>query len=207
MLKETPSPIDPEKAALLLREIAKTEEARVIPQIRFSPSGSDAHPWAASVLKVREGEESGYLEWLVEKGYLTRETFDVIVVCPLCQSADIAAHEKCFNCAGAFVRKEALLHHYRCSFVAAEKDFLKPSGRVCPKCVRPLREIGVDFDIPGEYYLCTACWEKFPEDALKGKCRSCRASFPMEEARSKTLFAYSLTSEGAQAAEKGRRGP
>lgn len=134
---------------------------------------------------------------LVGKGYLTRQFFDRIHCCPQCRSGHLSVREECRSCRSTNIREDVVIHHFRCAHEAPESQFRTGTGFECPKCARPLRHIGLDYDKPGSVTHCQECGGISDKPVVGFKCIDCDAHHTADQVPVKTWYSYSLTSSGA----------
>lgn len=186
---------DEERASVFLSEIRKKGLGRLEPVMSTNSRLGYVYPIVAEFCGVRDGSEIYWLESLVEAGRMTKDPFASFCLCPNCRDFRVRIGEECRTCPGAHLKRVDLLHHYRCAWIAPETDFLQGLQFVCPKCRRLLEQVGVDYDRPGRFYLCSVCVRRFPEDGLTARCESCRRSFPADDLPQETVFAYTVVTE------------
>ena len=86
-------------------------------------------------------------------------------------------------------------------------QFRRQSGFECPKCARPLRHIGLDYDKPGSITRCDDCGSINDKPSVGFKCIACGAHHSPDRVPVRTWYSYSLTSAGQQRALQGKDGP
>jgi hypothetical protein len=143
------------------------------------------------------------LEELADGGYLERIFSERISLCPSCESHALNVHDGCVSCASSNLEPFKALFHFRCGYVGPAISF-KPerNGLRCPKCSRLLRDLGTDYDSPGEYFRCRACAAMFQTPGVGARCLSCGARFAgagLEQVQHRDVFAYRLTAAGKAA--------
>lgn len=184
-------------ALALIREVRKKGLGRIAPTPSLEAPNGYFYPVAAEFYGVRDGSEVHRLKALANVGRLEKEIFDTFCVCMNCRDFRVRAWEECRSCLGAHLRRVELIHHYRCAWTAAETEFLKGHDYICPKCRRLLVMVGVDYDRPGRFYLCSACARKNPEDGVSAGCESCRRTFAADDLPTQMVYTYILKPEEA----------
>jgi GGDEF domain-containing protein len=96
-----------------------------------------------------------------------------------------------------------MIHHFVCAYIGPEGDFKKQQNLVCPKCLKPLKHIGVDFDRPSTVYQCRHCQKNSQETDVDAICIHCGKRSLPENLIKKTLKEYQLTSFGEHSAKFG----
>jgi diguanylate cyclase (GGDEF)-like protein len=173
------------------------------PQSQLDSSCGHSYPAAREIFECKPGEETAALEHLAEGGYLTRQFFDTIHLCAFCSHWALNFRELCPQCKSSNLKTVDLIHHYRCSYVGPCGEFRKGVRMECPKCKRDLRHIGIDYEQPASNYQCGSCAHVFTDARVSCRCLSCGQLFGVERATVRTLYAYRLSSKGAQAAAEG----
>lgn len=133
---------------------------------------------------------------LVEKGCLIRSFFDRIHCCPQCRSGHLSVREECHSCRSPNIREEVVIHHFECACEAPESHFRAGPGLTCPKCARPLRHIGLDYDKPGSISHCADCGAINDKPNVGFKCIDCGAQATPDQVPARTWYAYEMTSAG-----------
>jgi hypothetical protein len=140
---------------------------------------------------------------LDNKGYLRRRFFDRLFCCPQCRSAHLSVREECHSCRSANISEEVVVHHFQCAHEAPESQFRSHGGFTCPKCARPLRHIGLDYDKPGSITRCFECGAINDKPAVGFKCIDCGAHHAPDQVPARTWYAYSLTAVGQRRVLRG----
>jgi hypothetical protein len=158
--------------------------------------------------ELRDATLVNDLEDLANGGHLERIFVERVSLCPSCESHALNVHDACVSCASSNLQPFKALFHFRCGYVGPGTSF-KPErdGLRCPKCNRILRDLGTDFDSPGEYYQCRACTAMFQTPAVGARCMSCGGRFSgdaLESIAHRDVFAYRLTAAGKAALEGDR---
>lgn len=143
---------------------------------------------------------------LDKQGLLTRRFFDRLFCCPQCRSAHLSVREECHSCRSANISEEVVVHHFRCAHEAPESQFRSHGGFTCPKCARPLRHIGLDYDKPGSITRCDDCGAINDKPAVGFKCVDCGAHHAPDQVPARTWYSYSLTAAGQRRVLQGADG-
>src|SRR5690606_40183182 len=131
-------------------------------------SGYVYYPLAGRLVAVAEVANA-----LSQKGYLSRRFFDRFHICPECRSSRLNVREECHRCRSADLVEEGIVHHFGCAHEAAEAMFLRGQDLICPKCLKPLRHIGIDYDRPGSVQTCRACGHMDDTTSVGFVCVAC----------------------------------
>ncbi|WP_022947003.1 TackOD1 domain-containing metal-binding protein [Methylohalobius crimeensis] len=107
-------------------------------------------------------------------------------ICPQCQAEDLDQHE--------------LIHHFRCSYVGERDEFGQGEEKICPKCERKLKHIGVDYDKPSTIYRCNRCRHRFQEPLIVTECYHCGRRTEPEHQLLRVIKSYRVTAMGDNAA-------
>lgn len=131
---------------------------------------------------------------LFNKGLVVRSFFDRIYYCLQCHSGHLSVREECHSCRSSNIREETIVHHFLCAHEAPESQFRIGTGFECPKCARPLRHIGLDYDKPGSITRCDDCGSINDKPAVGFRCIDCGAHQLANQVPAKTWYSYNLTS-------------
>ncbi|WP_139219076.1 hypothetical protein [Bosea sp. CRIB-10] len=136
---------------------------------------------------------------LSDLGYLQARFFDRTNTCPSCSSARLLLREECSACRGGRVKDEAIIHHLRCAYQAAESRFERGADLVCPKCRQQLNHFSVDYDKPGMALVCGDCGHMTGEPAIGFRCIDCGMKDDAERLIARDVNAYELKHQGRTA--------
>jgi CheY-like chemotaxis protein len=160
-------------------------------------------PLAALILGVESGEEFSQVAWLAELGLLRSAFRDRIHTCPYCAHYAINFREVCPTCRSPHLAVEENVHHFRCGHVAPEREYREGSLLMCPKCRRPLRHVGVDYDRPNQVAVCVDCHAFTTEPEVECLSLECGRVFSPGSSIKLDVNGYSLTLQGVAAAAQG----
>ncbi|MDR1755754.1 MAG: hypothetical protein LBR65_02185 [Culturomica sp.] len=133
----------------------------------------------------------GELARIAKDGYIDKKFQDKLHLCPQCHSIHLIYRETCVKCNSAHLTMHPVIHHFRCSNVSPEKDYIDGEKLICPKCHKQLRHLGVDYDKPSVINTCQACTFCSQNSNLVTQCLHCQKTTPVEELFPFTLFGYS----------------
>ncbi len=187
----------------LLRKVAAAEPPVLRPQSSLGSFCGYAYEEAREALGGGPGEEIEHLEHMADLGLLDRQFFDKVHLCPACSSFTLNFREVCPRCASANVSITEMIHHYKCGYVGPESEFRDGVRYECPKCARPLRHIGLDYERPAATYLCHSCREILTEPKVNCLCLKCGNAAGVDKATVRTVHIYRLSAKGALAASRG----
>ena len=193
-----------DKRLLLLKELLERNGEKLMPERELASPFGHGYPVARQVLETSVGKETEDLEWLSNGGYLERQFFDKIHLCPYCSHYAINFHEVCPRCRSADTGIVEMVHHFRCGTVAPEAEFRNGARFTCPKCRRPLRHLGVDYERPSASYVCGGCRHLFLDPPVSCRCLNCSEEFDVAKAKLHSVYSYSLSENGAIAASRER---
>jgi len=142
--------------------------------------------------------------FLSESGFLVKEYYEIAQTCPRCESIILLFRDACINCDSPNVEEEPLIHHFSCGFQSAESHYLATNDNLlneyfCPKCHKPLRHFGVDYDKPGVVYFCNHCNESNSDTKAVFKCLKCNHTGKGEDSPRVSILSYDLTNMGKKA--------
>lgn len=101
-------------------------------------------------------------------------------VCPKCYDKGMIYQETCPKCGSIDVVEQNMIHHFRCANISPEKTYMKDGRLICPKCMKELHHIGVDYDRPTTSYTCNKCSINFSEAKMICECETCLTKSPVE---------------------------
>lgn len=126
---------------------------------------------------------------------------EVAHCCNKCQSILILLRDSCINCSSPHIEEHRLIHHFECGFQSSESMFTVNNVNllneyVCPKCRKPLRHFGVDYDKPGVTYHCLSCSQDNSDTQVTVKCLSCEHEGNVDNISRLNILSYEITSFG-----------
>ncbi len=192
-----------DRRVALLRELSKDAAASLRPQHNTESPCGYVYARAQRVFRTRPGGEVEMLDHLADLGYLAREFADVIHLCPRCRWFTLNFREECPACASANLTVVAMIHHFKCGYVAPEQEFQAGHEYACPKCLTTLQHVGVDYERPTTNHLCGSCKQVFRDPDVFCLCLTCGDVAHASATIVRQLSAYRLTPKGLHAAELG----
>lgn len=187
----------------LIELMIRREIKEIVPEFDLAANFGYSIKVARDILKTKPGEEFAYLDVLADRGLLLKEHFDTVNLCPRCVSFTLKVNMECPFCNGLEIKKTELIHHFACGYVDLSEKFEKNGDIVCPKCLKRLRHIGVDYERPGETFKCEDCGRRFTRPKDFYYCLKCRHKFRMNEVTSKRINKYRLSPEAKVLLEQG----
>lgn len=187
----------------LITEMLQTKTSRLDPVYDVNTQTGYTYPLAAKILGLQEGSEVDDLDILTERWCLHREFFDKIILCPFCKNYNLNIREVCPSCKSPHLKIVDMVHHYRCAYTGIEDEFKQGIDYVCPKCHKELKNIGVDYDKPGQNYFCEACKTLSVGAETTGQCRACDQIFNIENAFRQVIYSYHITPSAKEVVEQG----
>ena len=138
-------------------------------------------------------------------GIFTSEFVDRVYLCSQCSNGRMSYREVCPKCNSSNSKTDDIVHHFPCGYVGPMEDFKNEIDDEldCPKCNKRVRHIGVDYDKPSVLHECLNCSHKFQDYFVKAKCLTCSHDNSVEQLKTQTINAYSLTQKGIHAARNG----
>jgi hypothetical protein len=136
-----------------------------------------------------------FLAHLYELGILKRQTYDKLIFCPSCNSANVSIHYSCPYCKSFNIRKSALIEHIPCGYIDTEDRFRKDNKLVCPRCRNELNKPDVNYRRAGIWCSCNECSKSFDIPVPSHFCRICSKSFTFEDAIYRDIYSYSLNKD------------
>lgn len=139
------------------------------------------------------------LDTLEDKGYLTGEDYDRVIICPTCNSPHVYSKYACPTDRSIFIKKVILLRHDHDGFSGELEQFEQDGRLICPKCSQDLgdahdketwdsslNEIGYSFQ-------CEHNKHRFERPLVLHFCPVCGSTFDYKTARYMALKAYTLS--------------
>lgn len=124
--------------------------------------------------------------------------------CQSCHCGFLNFQETCPECGSANIETDDLVHHFRCAYTGPMHEFDVEKGqRVCPKCDRKLKQIGVDYDKPSLVHTCRRCNEQFQDPYVETTCHRCGRTHPPEQQNVREIKKYEITALGKETAIHG----
>jgi transcription elongation factor Elf1 len=165
---------------------------------KLDPVYDPAYGYTYPVIEAIVGDPSATVEFLThlyELGILKRQTFDKMIYCPSCSSANVSIRYCCPYCKSFNIKKSALIEHIPCGYIDTEDRFKKEDKLVCPRCHTELNKPEVNYRRAGVWCACNDCGKSFDIPVPSHFCRVCGKSFTFEEAVYRDVYSYSLNEE------------
>ena len=188
----------------VLRALIEEDDALIRPERDPASPLGHRYGWVEEVLEIAPGEGREVLEDLADKGLLQRELHNWVHTCPSCRTWHVNFRETCPFCGSIDLDLERLIHHFPCAYVGLESEFQQGFGLTCPKCSKPLQELGQDFERPQDSYVCAASEDLFEAPVLEGECLNCGESSRADELLRVPLHGFRPTELTVRAVELGR---
>lgn len=157
------------------------------------PLAESLHGW--SLFHINE-----YFSWIdmgVANGTLAyRKTVYRMHVCPKCQHSHLIYQEQCPNCGSNDLDYEPVIHHFPCANISPEHTYMVGGQLICPKCHKPLRHIGIDYDRPTSLYLCHTCHQSFLTPDTTALCTYCGTVSKVKDLFPRSIHVVEITPKG-----------
>lgn len=184
-----------------------TREARVLEPIPYALSNMHySFPFlACNFSDFEETKVLDILEMAWQDGVFIKRFQDRVYLCANCQSGHLSYRETCTKCASPNTESFDIVHHFPCAYVGPINDFSNDLDDQlnCPKCLKRLRHIGVDYDKPSVLHICKNCDNRFQDFNVRARCMSCTHDNPVATLVSKEIAEYELTRKGESHALSG----
>ncbi|MDP8299196.1 MAG: response regulator [Candidatus Tantalella remota] len=204
--KAVPGPGQPkyeQRRVEFLKKMISEKVEELVPKYNMTSFSGYGYPYAAKFFETKDGSELNYISFIAEKGCLEKKFFDKVLLCPYCGHHDLNIRETCPSDHSPNISVVEMIHHFRCGYVGTEEEFSEGIRYVCPKCKVDLRQIGIDYDKPGQSYVSNETGEKFTEPSVYCQCRNCLKMFAVDDAGRKDIFSYTLTVRAGETVEAG----
>jgi len=180
------------RSQLILSKFLSGELTKLDPV--YDPAYGYRYPVIEAIIGDPPATEE-FLTHLYELGILKRETFDKIIHCLICGSANVSMRYCCPYCKSFNIKKSSLIEHIPCGYIDTEDHFKKEDKLVCPRCHIELDKPDVNYRKAGTWCSCNDCNKSFDIPVPSHFCRVCNKGFTFEEALYKDVYSYSLNKE------------
>jgi hypothetical protein len=150
------------------------------------------YPTVEKLLRATPREISNRLEQFFNLGFLNRRFFDKLICCSRCRVSNVLFRYICPHCRSNNLTKGPVIEHFICGHIDFEEKFSKEDKLICPKCLKELRQIGVDHRRTSVAFSCRDCKEIFGAPSPIHVCQNCGNVFSVEDAIWEDVYAYSL---------------
>lgn len=172
----------PEIESFMLNILEKKD--RIVPI--FDLKIGYRYPDVEEMVGMDAGKTISFLAQLFDMGILGRETYDVEVRCPTCDSPNVSTNYICPYCSSSLIRRALLVEHYSCGYVGPVTSL--GEQLVCPKCEVRMEE--GDYRDAGSIYECASCKKQIETPFVSHWCRECGLKFSFENAVYPPKYAY-----------------
>ncbi len=191
---ETPArDADPELELHVVERILSLPSPRLEPALDARSRNGHCFPLLEREFGLPGERGFELLEELAELGILERSPFNRVHLCPRCRHCQLNFQETCPHCGSIQLSSQRMLHHFRCAHVDLESAFAQDARLICPKCRRPLEQLGLDYDRLLETHVCSACRLNFEEPFLNAQCLHCEERTPAGNLATETIHAFRAT--------------
>lgn len=134
------------------------------------------------------------------KKWITRKYIDTSHLCSKCSSGFLNYREICPKCGNHNLRARNIIHHFRCAYVGIETDFIYNNKLICPKCSSELKNLGVDYDKPGNLFICKnkKCNHEFQDAPIGVFCIDCKTEQEPHVLIVRKVYEYEVTNIGLE---------
>lgn len=143
------------------------------------------------------------LNTLVDQELATPYLVDRVRACPKCALTHLLFSEVCPACSSPDFERVPVIHHFACGHTDVSQRFGTGDDLTCPKCAKPLRQIGRDYERPVECQSCRACGTLASELKIVVRCASCRHVCTPETTAECLVHGYELTQRADEAVAAG----
>ena len=173
--------------------LVKGEAPEVAPVFSTRSPTFCRYPLAESTLGLPVAQTHQLLNDLVRNGYLKRQFYDKVMLCPSCNSRELRYLTLCPKCRSRHILHMRTFEHMACGTVAAEADFARDGSYVCPKCRLELQLLETDYRMPDGYFKCHDCGELTNQPVNKWRCEKCQAELDHSELHEICLYSLQLS--------------
>ncbi|MDE1724900.1 MAG: response regulator [Thaumarchaeota archaeon] len=111
------------------------------------------------------------------------------ISCIQCNSVRVSPRFFCPSCGNYNFSQGKLIEHFKCGNVSIENSYKENK---CPKCLKEIKILGVDYKTMDNYYICNSCNNKFSEPSQNYVCAKCSNVFQLENAHWITSPGYKI---------------
>lgn len=190
---------DQQSGFRLLRYIASRNSEQK-PHITSRRTIGYSYPQLETFFAAKDDSVWHVLELLEQQQMLTTRFVSRSFQCVHCKSSFLNFVETCPDCKAVNIESDDLIHHFRCGYAAASREFLQGDEMICPKCTHTLKQIGVDYDKPSLTFRCRECQYVFEEPFVSTICYHCGRRTDPDHQIQRDIFAYTITALGENAA-------
>ncbi|MDQ6996372.1 MAG: hypothetical protein Q9M82_02800 [Mariprofundus sp.] len=183
----------------LLRFIA-SRNAEQQPQLTSRRTMGYSYPALEPFFSTQDESVWNLLELLEQQLMLSARFVSRSYQCVHCQSSFLNFVETCPDCKAINIESDDLIHHFRCGYSAASREFMRGEQMVCPKCTHSLKQIGVDYDKPSLTFRCKECQYVFEEPFVSTICYHCGRRTDTDHQAQRSIYAYAITALGENSA-------
>lgn len=135
-----------------------------------------------------------FLDNLTALGLLVKQVNNKFLICPEHRASFLLSIRlSCPKCNSINVEKLNLLEHKTCGFISEKKYYLaNPDEIKCPSCKKQIKNPDREIRLPGSWYLCNSCKDKFDEAKINLHCNEFDHDFLTSQADSITIHNYSI---------------
>jgi len=188
------------RVQLLLSKFISGEIKRIDPVFDYK------HGYRYPVVEPIVGPPSdvdAFLKQLFKDGFLERELYDKVLLCPHCNSANASVRYRCPYCESFDVKKSSLIEHVPCGYIDTKERFQTDDKLVCPRCNKKLTKVDKDYRKAGVWCNCNECGKSFDIPTTSHFCRDCHKDFMFEDAICKDIYSYTLSGQAMSEASLG----
>ncbi len=160
----------------------------------YDPAYGYRYPPVEAIIGEPAATEQ-FLKNLYDIGILKRQTFDKLIYCPNCNSANVSIHYSCPYCKSFNIKKSALIEHIPCGYIDTEDRFRKENKLICPRCHSELNKPDVNYRRAGIWCSCNECNKSFDIPVPSHFCRACSKNFTFDDANYRDVYSYTLNSD------------
>lgn len=181
-----------QRSQLVLSKFLSGEIERLDPV--YDPKHGFRYPTVEAIIGDSASTER-FLNNLYEIGILKRLSFDKLIYCPKCNSANVSTHYCCPYCKSFNVKKSALIEHIQCGYIDTEEHFRKEDTLICPRCHNELTKPDVNYRKAGVWCSCSECGKNFDIPVPSHLCRECHVSSTFEDVTYRDVYSYTLNKD------------
>lgn len=163
-------------------------EPKITLDIRYNPTKSNLN-------KLDFDEVTILMNKLSDNLILKKKFYEKLTRCPQCNGYSVRIRFVCTNCNSHDIFKGNALEHMKCGYIGLEEKFKQGNNFICPKCMKEINQIGVDYKRSGTWFKCRGCDDFFGEPTVRFYCDDCKKLSRLSDVIFKDVYKYEINEQ------------